>query len=54
MFRAEFEDGGDQFFEEVHFVKERVGAEGAGEREGVFIIGGGDGEEAAVGLEMIF
>jgi hypothetical protein len=41
---AELQDGGDQFFEEVHLVEEGVSAEGASEREGVFVIGSGNGE----------
>ena len=53
MFRAELENDGDQFFEEFHFVEKGVSAYGLGEGEGVFVIGGGNGEEAASGLEMV-
>ena len=53
MLRTELEDGRDQFLEEFHFVEEGVSADGLGEREGVFVIGGGNGEEAGGGLEMV-
>jgi hypothetical protein len=50
---AELENDGDQFFEEVHFVEEGVSAEGVGEGEGVFVIGGGNGEQTGRRLEMV-
>ena len=44
---AELQDDGDQFFEEIHFVEERVSAERAREGERIFVIGGRNGEQTA-------